>query len=147
MAEITYTEPLVTTVCWCGINLAVPRNLLRNAKENGDMLHCPLGHKFGWHETEAQKLRKQLEKAEESKAWWQQRQRAERELREDTERRLSAQKGATTRARKRAGAGVCPCCKRSFSNLTRHMHTKHPDFRDEGSDTKSDPSTLQVTKP
>ena len=24
--------------------------------------------------------------------------------------------------------GVCPCCKRHFTNLERHMHTKHPEF-------------------
>lgn len=27
----------------------------------------------------------------------------------------------------RVGKGVCPCCKRSFTNLRRHMTTKHPD--------------------
>ena len=28
----------------------------------------------------------------------------------------------------RTGNGVCPCCKRSFTNLRRHMNTKHPNF-------------------
>lgn len=29
----------------------------------------------------------------------------------------------------RANHGVCPCCKRTFSQLARHMKTKHPDFK------------------
>jgi hypothetical protein len=53
---------------------------------------------------------------------------AERDLREDTERRLSAQKGATTRAKKRHAAAVCPCCNRSFVQLRRHMENKHPGY-------------------
>jgi hypothetical protein len=23
---------------------------------------------------------------------------------------------------------VCPCCQRSFQNLSRHMKTKHPEY-------------------
>jgi DNA repair exonuclease SbcCD ATPase subunit len=57
-----------------------------------------------------------------------QRAQAERDLREDTERRLSAQKAQTTKARKRAAAALCPCCNRSFVQLRRHMETKHPGY-------------------
>jgi DNA repair exonuclease SbcCD ATPase subunit len=46
----------------------------------------------------------------------------------DTEKSLIAQKGVTTRIKNRASNGVCPCCNRTFQNLARHMHTKHPDF-------------------
>jgi hypothetical protein len=28
----------------------------------------------------------------------------------------------------RIGNGVCPCCNRSFTNLRRHMTTKHPEY-------------------
>lgn len=47
---------------------------------------------------------------------------------EATKRRLSAQFGENTKLRNRAKNGVCPCCTRSFTNLRRHMSTKHPDF-------------------
>ena len=30
--------------------------------------------------------------------------------------------------------GVCPCCKRSFSALARHMATKHPEYADGSAD-------------
>jgi len=52
----------------------------------------------------------------------------QRERAERTERRLSAQKGVTTRIKNRVANGVCPCCKRSFTDLRRHMETKHPKY-------------------
>ena len=44
------------------------------------------------------------------------------------ERSLTAHKGHTTRLKTRIAAGVCPCCRRNFVNLARHMSKKHPDF-------------------
>ena len=32
------------------------------------------------------------------------------------------------RLKKRIQAGVCPCCKRTFRQLSAHMENKHPDF-------------------
>jgi hypothetical protein len=29
---------------------------------------------------------------------------------------------------RRVGNGVCPCCSRSFTNLKRHIRSKHPDY-------------------
>jgi hypothetical protein len=48
------------------------------------------------------------------------------------DKELVAQRGQTTKARnqlERVGNGVCPCCTRSFTNLRRHMATKHPGFK------------------
>ena len=39
-----------------------------------------------------------------------------------------AAKGQISKLKKRASAGVCPCCNRSFQNLRRHMGNKHPEF-------------------
>lgn len=30
--------------------------------------------------------------------------------------------------KKRASAGVCPCCNRTVSQMARHMQAKHPDY-------------------
>jgi hypothetical protein len=129
MSTITYTSRLETTQCWCGIALAVPSNLLREAHHTGKSIYCPLGHCFGWKVTEADRQRKRAEQAEARAARLEQRRQAERDLREHTERQLSAQKGATTRARKRAAAALCPCCNRSFVQLQRHLETKHPEYK------------------
>lgn len=32
------------------------------------------------------------------------------------------------RLKKRAAAGTCPCCKRSFSNMATHMRKQHPAY-------------------
>lgn len=129
MSELTYSGTLTVVTCWCGMRHAVPEELYsfqRRQHENGrdvTVIYCPLGHThIPAGEGAAAKLRRQLERAN-------QRAQAERDLREDTERRLAAQKGATTKARNRAAAALCPCCNRSFVQLRRHMSTKHPDYK------------------
>lgn len=53
----------------------------------------------------------------------------QRERADAAERRLSATRGVVTRIKNRVGAGVCPCCNRTFAALAKHMQTKHPDYR------------------
>ena len=117
--EMTYTETLTVTHCWCGIAVGVPSNLYRHAHDAKDVsIYCPLGHRFGWSENNAAKL----ERAE-------RRIKATKDLLAAEERSHAATRGHLTRARSRAAAGVCPCCHRSFENLARHVKTKHPDFK------------------
>lgn len=129
MAEtLRYSGQLVVNTCWCGMRHAIPEELHdfqhrqhRDGREQ-TAIYCPLGHTYVTSgEGEAAKLRRQLE-SERHKAG-----RLAAEL-DQAEASARAYKGAATRARKRAGAGVCPCCKRSFSQLRRHMASKHPDF-------------------
>ena len=49
--------------------------------------------------------------------------------REEAEASLQATKGVVTRLKKRAIAGVCPCCNRTFQQLAAHMAHKHPDYK------------------
>lgn len=46
----------------------------------------------------------------------------------DKDREVAAQKGVVTKLKKRAAAGTCPCCQRSFSNMTTHIRKQHPEF-------------------
>jgi len=128
VTTLDYLGTLTVMTCWCGVRHAVPEELYdfqRRQHRDGKSvtaIYCPLGHTHvPAGKGEAELLRGKLERAE-------QRRKAERELREDTERRLSAQKAATTRAKRRHAAGVCPCCGRTFKQLQRHMTTKHPDY-------------------
>lgn len=132
MPTIAYTERLSTTRCWCGIALAIPANLLDNAQSHGQVIYCPLGHQFGWDETEADRLRKRAERAEREAAQERaRRDQAEAEARHQ-EARANGYKGAATKARKRAARGVCPAsgCKRSFVDVARHVRTCHPELAD-----------------
>lgn len=109
----------------CGCLHGIPAAWERMAEKAGHHeydWYCPQGHKIGYGgSSDLEKARKRAEEAE-------RRVQAERDLRQDTERRLIAQRGETTKARKRAAAAVCPCCNRTFQQLARHMKTKHPDY-------------------
>lgn len=121
---------LVGMVCpLCGVTYAIPLRLQENAHKRGEgkiQWYCPNGHQLGYHgqgdaERRAATAERRLRDARE-------RLRAEQDLRVDTERRLSAQRGATTRAKKRHAAGVCPVCSRSFKQLRTHVAKQHPDY-------------------
>ena len=115
----------------CGVWFAMPETKYDHCYREGGFWCCPNGHSRGWKEgadkeetaqlrRERDNLKQQIARAEdEARVAWataneqrQQRQAAEGKLREH---------------QKRAGAGVCPCCNRTFSQLARHMQTKHPD--------------------
>lgn len=127
---LSYRGTLEVTSCWCGIRLAIPASLNRQLEQNGHVVFCPLGHEFTVTETELDRERKRVADLASTLERARQQATAERDLRRDTERRLAAQKGATTRAKKRAAAAVCPVegCGRSFVQLRRHMQSKHPDY-------------------
>jgi hypothetical protein len=136
---LTYRGQLTVVTCWCGMRHAVPEELrdfqMRQMRQHRDgdrdvtSIYCPLGHgHVPSGKGEAELLRERL--AAEEKRLQAARDNAARLAaeRDQAEASARAYKGAATRARKRAAAAVCPCCKRSFVQLRRHMETKHPDY-------------------
>jgi hypothetical protein len=123
-----YSGTLIVTSCWCGIPLAVPRELYDEARRlKGKHIYCPVGHQFVYSNT----TQEQLAEAERALGRAKQRERAVRELLTHEEQSHRATKGHVTRKKKelaRVKNGVCPCCNRSFANLARHMAGQHPDF-------------------
>ena len=119
---------LTTTDCWCGLPFAMPTRLYEQCKKNGNTFYCPLGHTVVFRESDVDRMRRARDLLKQ--------QIAERDDRisdlygqvETEERRTAAYKGHITKLKKRASAGVCPCCNRTFQNLHRHMTTKHPDY-------------------
>lgn len=118
--QVAHELSLITQDCCnCGIVFAMPESLYRRAKENNEVyFHCPNGHPQHYSKTEIQRLREKLDEQT-------------REATRQSERALMAEKQAAlaevklSNLKKRVKAGVCPCCKRSFQNLKRHMVTKH----------------------
>lgn len=133
MGQLTYEGTLEVTTCWCGIVVAVPANLYRQARNHtGRQIYCPLGHTFHYTQT----YEERYERERELRAEAERQAAAARDLLKAEERSHSATRGQLTRTRKRASAGVCPCCNRTFQQLARHMKTKHPDFAAQtGADT------------
>jgi DNA repair exonuclease SbcCD ATPase subunit len=99
--------------------------------------YCVHGHPRHWPQgkSEEQKLREQLEaerreraRAQQNIAMWQDEAREAKERATRERIRANAYKGHATRITKRAKAGVCPCCNRTFQSLAKHMAAKHPQF-------------------
>jgi len=102
----------------CGVIHAVPERLLTELRKSGGFYFCPVGHQWGWQETELDRVRKKLDaQIREATA---QAARAQRAERSDASARKEI-----ARLAKRASAGLCSCCNRTFKNLARHMQTKH----------------------
>jgi hypothetical protein len=115
----------VITCVNCGLKFGMAKDFwsarLKNRGPNNPF-YCPNGHKQWFTgETEVQKLKKENEQL------WAVIER-EREYRGAADRRTAAARGQVTRMKNRVGRGVCPCCNRTFENLSRHMTGKHPTF-------------------
>ncbi len=107
----------------CGISFSVPEVWRAEKKRDGDGWFCPNGHQRVYSETDKQRLERELkEEQERHKRTLSRMNQAEAEASE--ERKKSA------RLAKRIKAGTCPCCKRTFRQLTLHMKHKHPEYGD-----------------
>jgi hypothetical protein len=114
----------------CHTTFAVTKEAHDSLRQKGNLFWCPLCHGNMVYNGggEVGELKKKLAEAERQREWHKQRAADERLAREQTERRLSAQRSATKRVTNRVKNGVCPCCTRTFANLRDHMKTKHPNF-------------------
>jgi hypothetical protein len=122
---LAYSGLLVVVTCpVCGIGHAIPQDLNTQAKRHRTGVHCPLGHTWIYTKSVEQDLAEAKRDAE----YYKRRLSGEREDHGRTRRRLSATQGVVTRTKKRIAAGVCPCCKRTFQQLARHMAGQHPDY-------------------
>lgn len=140
-------DDLYKWVCRCGEQNWMTQELQRLLRRTNQTFHCVHGHEsyYPVGKTEAQKLQDQLDaerrerqrveqriaqKDDEIRDWRatadDQRAKAEHER-----HRANGYKGHATRIAKRAKAGVCPCCNRTFVQLARHMATQHPQFTPE----------------
>ena len=107
--------------CRCGVAFGIPKDLHKEQLDDGSWFYCPNGHRQHYSESTEQKLKQQLREKE-------------REIQRQQQRAIQAESDAADKSRRynrirdRVSNGVCPCCKRTFENLARHMATKHPDF-------------------
>lgn len=113
--------PLTSIQCGsCGVWHAIPTAMYEKCVEEGGFWHCPNGHSRGFNEgrREREAVRLERDRLKQRVAMLEQEAATERAQSEKKIRRLQ----------RRAKAGTCPCCKRSFANMSDHMKTKHPDF-------------------
>lgn len=125
--------------CRCSTPFAMSDDVHRVATERKEQFtfYCPNGHPqvYVSGETEADKLRRERDQLKQKLAEKDDQIRSAYELANEEaraaalgRRKLAAAKGQITKIKKRASNGVCPCCSRHFTDLERHMHSKHPGF-------------------
>jgi hypothetical protein len=114
----------------CGIVYGLPAAFYdaRKSGSNKGGWYCPNGHSLSIVKSEATKLQEQLDDERRKRQSAEQRIAYYADQAEHERRRANGYKGHATKITKRAKAGVCPCCNRTFQQLARHMATKHPTF-------------------
>lgn len=109
----------------CGVNYAFPQVLYDTAYREGGYWSCPNGHRRGWDKAhgdrEENKVRQERDRLKQEAA------RLEEAV-ASRDRELDAERRKAAKMAKRASAGTCPCCTRTFANMGRHMRQKHPDY-------------------
>ena len=124
---VTSTAFVTVECCECGIEFAFREHYRQKRLDDHAVWYCPNGHKQMYSgKSEAEKLRDQLATVEKERdAAVKRKEWAEQSEKAATKERDKA-RADRDRLRKRAQNGSCPCCKRTFSNLARHMAIKHP---------------------
>jgi hypothetical protein len=107
----------------CAVWHTVPEIVFDSYKREGGFWSCPNGHQRGFRkgedEIEQESIRRERDLLKQDTARLNDELAAERKRAEEAERKI-------VQVRKRAAAGVCPCCNRTFTNMQRHMKSKHP---------------------
>lgn len=131
---VIHGESQALVDCWeCGVRYLIPQVLNDAALEQrgplgAKSIYCPNGHI--WHyigESEADKLRRERDQLKQDAARLEEEMRAARAQANAHLARAQKAEAEAARITKRATAGVCPCCSRSFRQLAAHMKNKHPD--------------------
>ena len=123
---LNYQQALeMETCCNCGMAFAAPQDWLANKKRDRTTFYCPAGHSQHYmgetYEAKVARLEREKRDAEASRRFAEQRLELEKQ---NHQKELK-------RREKRAHAGVCQHCHRTFENVARHMKTKHSEVKEE----------------
>jgi hypothetical protein len=129
--------------CECSMVFAAPSRYIADRRRDHAWFYCPKGHPQHFSgETSEEKIRRERDRLKQKLAekdddiaaaikarddamtGW----RAANETALSERRRANGYKGHAAKITRRAKAGTCPCCNRTFRQLARHMATQHPQF-------------------
>ena len=112
---------LETTTCiTCGVVYAMPEKLLDFHRLHGNTHYCPNGHGQVFCEPEVEVLNRKLRAAQDRTN------QLEYQL-NGALTDIAEKKKELRRVKRKVNAGLCPYCRRHFTNLERHVHSKHPE--------------------
>ena len=126
MTASIYVEVAIDpeTCYLCGVTFGMARSFKKDRLTDGKTFYCPAGHGAVYGnstQAELERVRGQLAYNRESLA-------GERADHQHTANRLAGTQGVLTRTKRRANAGVCLNCHRTFKDLVRHREKKHPEL-------------------
>jgi hypothetical protein len=120
--KITIEEEFRRLQCpECACAYYFPEKWCTNAADDKKSWKCPNGHGQQFTSSPLETARRERDIAKQQLARAEQEAAAER-------RRAEAAQQETKRLKKRTAAGTCPCCQRTFSNMSIHMRKQHPEF-------------------
>lgn len=134
---LSITEQLDVMECHhCHMTYAMTQGFRAARRKDHQTFWCPAGH--GAHypaQSNEERLAKELKDAQAAlsrsraatRAATDQAEAAEK-ARARAELRRRAAVGSNTKLKNRIANGVCPCCRRSFQDLHKHMAGQHPDY-------------------
>lgn len=123
------TEVITCSEDGCGISFAVPAWWLTGKRSTHANFWCPNGHVRHYPaETKEEALRRERDRAFQQIARAEDEARQAKRLAGEWEAATRKAEAATRRLKKRAAAGSCPQCNRTFANMARHMKHQHPQF-------------------
>ena len=99
-------------------------------QRSGQTFYCTHGHQqhFTPGKSDLQMAREELDRERRARQRAEQRIAEAQDQAEAERRRANGYKGHAAKLAKRAKAGVCPCCNRTFVQLARHMASQHSEF-------------------
>lgn len=126
---VSFTTTYVLISCYkCGVSFGVSQSFRNQLRESHESFYCPNGHSQHFYgKTDAEKIQEKLDRERAAHERTRCNVRAANRRTEKEKRSHSATKGRLTKTHNRIKKGVCPFCNRHFSNLQRHMDTKHGD--------------------
>lgn len=129
-SSITFS--IITPGCGC-VDFAVPDSTYKRWHNTHCNWHCPTcgASRHFVAQSEAEKARAERDQARIELATVRTYADELRDQRDQEKRRAISYRGHLSRTKKRIAQGVCPCCQRTFAQLSRHMKAKHPDYAQE----------------
>lgn len=140
MAAVSLRRELnieIITCGECGVEFGLTDFFVAARKQSHANFYCPNGHARHWPaKNEAEVLKEKLAAVEKERDAAVKRKEWAEQAEGIASKERDAAKAEAARLRKRAQNGACPCCKRTFSNLARHMAIKHPESPEAGQAAK-----------
>jgi hypothetical protein len=127
----TFTRTLRSQVCihaGCGVIFGIETNYDDILRREHKTFYCTNGHsQYYSGKSDLEIARAEAERAKADAQFWRDRKdQLARDLQSE-KHKVAAERGAKTKLRKRIANGVCPCCKRTFANVARHVAHMHPE--------------------